>query len=162
MAISLYDQCTTTDWENIALRVSQVSAALALVISIVALSLGTLIEPSERTFLFLSTGLKSHQLHQLPLLLLPSSSFYFLFISSSLVFSPTSSSFFSLQLLSPSSFSLSRIFVLGFFLYPSCRLSAEHLGAPDNILLHTCRRSLLLQRIRSQSCGKRTNIVNTL
>ena len=42
MAISLYDHCTTTDWENIALRVSQISAALALVISIVALSLGTL------------------------------------------------------------------------------------------------------------------------
>ena len=101
MAISLYDQCTTTDWENIALRVSQVSAALALVISIVALSLGTLTEPSERTFLFLSTGLKSHQLHR-PTLLLPPPSYLF----SSLLFSPTFSFFFSLTLLLPSSFSL--------------------------------------------------------
>ena len=41
MAISLYDQCTTTDWENIALRISQLSAAVALLLSVVALSLGT-------------------------------------------------------------------------------------------------------------------------
>lgn len=99
MAISLYDQCTTTDWENIALRVSQVSAALALVISIVALSLGTLIEPSERTFLFLSIRLKSHQLHR-PTLLLPPHSHL---ISYPLLFSPTPPCFFFQTLLSPSS-----------------------------------------------------------
>lgn len=162
MAISLYDQCTTTDWENIALRVSQASAALALVISIVALSLGTLIEPSERTFLSKSIGLKSHQLHQLTLLSPPSSSFFFplpLFQFSSSILS-----FFLPLLLPSSSFSLLlyRISVLGFFLHPSSRLSVEHLGAANNLLLHTSRWSLLLQRIRSQSCGKETNIINTL
>lgn len=157
MAISLYDQCTTTDWENIALRVSQVSAALALVISIVALSLGTLIEPSERTFLILSTGLKSHQLHRPTLLLPPHSYLFFSSLLSFLLLLPfpnTTSPFFLLP--------LCRISVLGFFLHPCSRLSAEHMGAADNLLLHTCRRSLLLQRIRSQSCGERTNMINTL
>ena len=59
MAISLYDQCTTTDWENIALRISQVSAALALIISIVALSLGTSKLSSKRLFPNLTIDLPS-------------------------------------------------------------------------------------------------------
>lgn len=40
MAVSLYDQCTTTDWDNIALRVSQLAALLSLLLSIIALGLG--------------------------------------------------------------------------------------------------------------------------
>jgi hypothetical protein len=47
MAISFYDQCTTTDWENIALRISQLSAAVALLLSVVALSLGNAIFPND-------------------------------------------------------------------------------------------------------------------